>query len=64
LVSGPVGVAAILRRGLLDKPYSTPSLPLDIGYSDAIPWYIRFQSERLEVPSVSANAVASMIAIG
>jgi hypothetical protein len=41
LVSGPAGVAAILRRGLLDKPYSTPSLPLDIGYSDAIPWYIR-----------------------
>jgi hypothetical protein len=31
LVSGPPGVAAILRRGLLDKPYNTPSLPLDIG---------------------------------
>jgi hypothetical protein len=41
LVSGPAGVAAVLRRGLLDKPYNTPSLPLDIGYSDSIPWYIR-----------------------
>jgi hypothetical protein len=41
LVSGPAGVAAILRQGLLDQPYDTPSLPLDIGYSDSIPWYIR-----------------------
>jgi len=41
LVSGPAGVAAILRRGLLDRPYNTPSLPLDIGYADSIPWYIR-----------------------
>ena len=41
LVSGPPGVAAILRRGLLDKPYNTPSLPLDIGYSDSIPAHIR-----------------------
>ena len=41
LVSGPAGVASILRTRLLDKPYNTPSLPLDIGYSDSIPWYIR-----------------------
>jgi hypothetical protein len=41
LVSGPSGVAAILRRGLLDKPYNTPPLPLDIGYSDSIPAHIR-----------------------
>jgi uncharacterized protein DUF222 len=41
LVSGPSGVAAILRQGLLDKPYNTPSLPLDIGYSDTIPGHIR-----------------------
>ena len=41
LVSGPAGVAAILRQGLLDQRYNTPSLPLDIGYSDSIPWYIR-----------------------
>ena len=33
LVSGPAGVASVLRQGLLDKPYNTPSLPLDIGYS-------------------------------
>lgn len=41
LVSGPAGVAAILRQGLLDKPWNTPSLPLDIGYSDSIPAHIR-----------------------
>jgi len=41
LVSGPAGVAAILRQGLLDRPYNTPSLPLDIGYSDTIPASIR-----------------------
>ena len=41
LVSGPSGVAAILRRGLLEKPYNTPSLPLDIGYSKSIPPSIR-----------------------
>jgi len=41
LVSGPAGVAAILRQGLLEKPWNTPSLPLDIGYSDSIPAHIR-----------------------
>jgi Domain of unknown function (DUF222)/HNH endonuclease len=41
LVSGPGGIAAALRQGLLDKPYSTPSLPLDIGYSQSIPGHIR-----------------------
>ena len=41
LVSGPSGVAAILRRGLLEKPWNTPSLPLDIGYSRSIPGHIR-----------------------
>jgi hypothetical protein len=41
LVSGPAGVAAILRQGLLQQPYNTPSLPLDIGYADTIPWHIR-----------------------
>jgi hypothetical protein len=41
LLSGPAGVAAVLRQGLLDQPYNTPSLPLDIGYSDSIPWHIR-----------------------
>jgi hypothetical protein len=41
LVSGPSGVAAILRTGLLDNPYNTPSLPLDIGHSKSIPPAIR-----------------------
>ena len=41
LVSGPSGIAAALRAGLLDKPYNTPSLPLDIGYSQTIPWHLR-----------------------
>ena len=30
-----------LRTTLLAPPYSTPSLPLDIGYSDSIPASIR-----------------------
>ena len=37
LVSGPAGIAAWLRTSLLAPPYSTPSLPLDIGCSDSIP---------------------------
>jgi hypothetical protein len=41
LVSGPAGAGAVLRQGLLQGPYNTPSLPLDVGYSDSIPWYIR-----------------------
>jgi hypothetical protein len=40
-VSGPDGIAAALRAGLLGPPYRTPSLPLDIGYSEAIPGHIR-----------------------
>ena len=41
LVSGPSGIAAVLRQGLLEKPWNTPSLPLDIGYSNSIPGHIR-----------------------
>ena len=41
LVSGPSGLAAYLRTQLLEAPYNTPSLPLDIGYSDSIPAHIR-----------------------
>jgi hypothetical protein len=41
LVSGPAGIAAVLRRGLLGKPWNTPSLPLDIGVSRSIPGHIR-----------------------
>jgi Domain of unknown function (DUF222) len=40
-VSGPAGIAAVLRQGLLDKPWNTPSQPLDIGWADSIPPAIR-----------------------
>ena len=41
LVSGPAGVASILRRGLLEHPWNTASFPLDIGYHESIPASIR-----------------------
>jgi hypothetical protein len=40
-VSGPSGIAATHRTSLLAHPFNTPSLPLDIGYSDSIPGSIR-----------------------
>ena len=40
-VSGPSGIAGYLRTGLLAPPFNTPSLPLDIGYSESIPAHIR-----------------------
>ncbi len=40
-VSGPNGIAAALRTGLLQPPFNTPSLPLDIGCSATIPAGIR-----------------------
>ena len=40
-VSGPAGLAGWLRTTLLAPPFNTPSLPLDIGYSDSIPASIR-----------------------
>jgi hypothetical protein len=40
-VSGPGGLASALRAGLLEHPFSTPSLPLDIGFSHSIPGHIR-----------------------
>jgi hypothetical protein len=40
-VSGPGGLASVLRTGLLEHPFSTPSLPLDIGFSNSIPGHIR-----------------------
>lgn len=40
-VSGPGSLASALRTGLLEYPYSTPSLPLDIGVSGSIPGQIR-----------------------
>jgi hypothetical protein len=40
-LSGPAGLAAHLRTRLLGAPFTTTSLPLDIGYSDDIPAHIR-----------------------
>jgi hypothetical protein len=40
-LSGPNGLAAQLRTGLLQAPYNTPSLPLDMGCSENIPAHIR-----------------------
>jgi hypothetical protein len=41
LVSGPGGLAATLRQGLLPVPYNSKPVILDIGYSDQIPGSIR-----------------------
>jgi hypothetical protein len=40
-VSGPSGIAGYLRTSLLAHPFNTPSLPLDIGYSESVPAHIR-----------------------
>jgi Domain of unknown function (DUF222) len=41
LVGGPERLASILRRGLLDAPYNSRSVVLDIGVSGSVPGYIR-----------------------
>ena len=41
LVSGPGGLASFLRRRQLGARLASPSLPLDIGYSETIPAGIR-----------------------
>lgn len=41
LVSGPAGIAAALRQGLLDAPYAGKSIPLDVGVSASVPGAIR-----------------------
>jgi hypothetical protein len=40
-VSGPGGLASALRRGLLEAPYNSRSVPLDVGWSESIPEPIR-----------------------
>ncbi|HUN33586.1 MAG TPA: DUF222 domain-containing protein [Trebonia sp.] len=41
LVSGPDGIASVLRRGLLARPYNSKPVILDIGYSASVPPAIR-----------------------
>jgi hypothetical protein len=41
LVSGPAGLAATLRQGLLDEPYNSKPVVLDVGLSDQVPAHIR-----------------------
>jgi hypothetical protein len=42
MMSGPGGLAAVLRRNLLGQVgLGGPSLPLDVGDRDNIPWWIR-----------------------
>jgi hypothetical protein len=41
LVSGPGGLASVLRTGLLTARLAGPSLPLDVGVSETVPAGIR-----------------------
>jgi hypothetical protein len=41
LVAGPDRLASILRRGLLDAPYNSRPVILDVGVSASIPGYLR-----------------------
>jgi hypothetical protein len=41
LLSGEPGLASMLRRGLAGPGLGGPSLPLDVGDTDSIPWHIR-----------------------
>jgi hypothetical protein len=41
LVSGPGGLASVLRTGLLGRPLAGRSLPLDLGDTDRIPPHLR-----------------------
>ncbi|MBV9381751.1 MAG: DUF222 domain-containing protein [Streptosporangiaceae bacterium] len=40
-LSGPAGLAAYLRSRVLGAPFSTASLPLDVGAADTVPAHIR-----------------------
>jgi hypothetical protein len=41
LVSGPDGIASVLRRGLLAEPCNSKSVILDVGYSSGILGHVR-----------------------
>jgi uncharacterized protein DUF222 len=41
LVAGPDRLASILRQGLLDSPYNSKPVVLDVGVSASIPGYLR-----------------------
>jgi len=62
-VSGPGGLASALRTGLLEHPYRTPSLPLDIGVSASIPAHIRravvLRDQHCAWPGCDQSAAAS-----
>jgi Domain of unknown function (DUF222) len=55
LLSGEPGLASMLRRGLAGPGLGGPSLPLDVGDTDDIPWHIRkavdTRSQQCEFPS-------------
>src|ERR1700677_1094816 len=55
LLSGEPGLASMLRRGLAGPGLAGPSLPLDVGDTDDIPWHIRkaadTRSQQCEFPS-------------
>jgi hypothetical protein len=40
-VSGPGGLASVLRTGLLKAPFNSKSVPIDVGYSENVPEAIR-----------------------
>jgi hypothetical protein len=54
-LSGEPGLASLLRRGLAGPGLGGPSLPLDVGDTDDIPWHIRkavdTRSQQCEFPS-------------
>src|ERR1700678_2362463 len=55
IMSGEPGLASMLRRGLAGPGLGGPSLPLDVGDTDDIPWHIRkavdTRSQQCEFPS-------------